>query len=292
MSILTVGVQRIYLYTIGRNEEHILPYFFRHYDSFVDHYVFYDDNSTDSSLSIIRQNPKAEIRPFPKVVADSFVLSSQLIHESCWKECKGIADWVIMTDMDEFLYHPDMRAYLKRCTDQGVTIIPALGFQMLSEELPKEDKELTELVKRGSPWVRMNKLGIFNPEKVLETGQALGRHSAMPVGNLIYPERDEVLNLHYKYLSKDWTFQRNQDLAEQMGKLDNANQWGYRYRWTKEKLADSFSEFYATSLENIFIEFDTYHQSHLIGEERWWRKKKKPGILVRLAKRIQSLFKF
>jgi hypothetical protein len=279
-------LQKIHLYTIGRNEEHILPYFFRHYDSFVDHYVFYDDNSTDHSLSIIQKNPKAEIRPFPKVISDSFVLSSQLIHDFCWKECRGVADWVIMTDMDEFFYHPDMRTYLQECTDRGVTIIPTLGFQMLSDSLPTEPIALTELVKRGSPWDRMNKLGIFNPLQVTETVQALGRHSAMPFGNLVYPEKDEVLNLHYKYLSKDWIFERSKELAQQMGALDNENRWGIEYSWSQTKQEDSFNEFYSTSIENVFSRFDSYHQSHLPGHERWWRKKKS-GIVRRILSAIK-----
>ena len=43
----------IHLYTICWNEERMLPFFFRHYDQWVDRYVVYDDNSTDATLEKI-----------------------------------------------------------------------------------------------------------------------------------------------------------------------------------------------------------------------------------------------
>ncbi|MBI4190914.1 MAG: glycosyltransferase family 2 protein, partial [Betaproteobacteria bacterium] len=44
---------RIHLYTMGWNEERLLPFFFRHYDPWVDRYVIYDDNSTDATLEML-----------------------------------------------------------------------------------------------------------------------------------------------------------------------------------------------------------------------------------------------
>ena len=75
----------------------MLPYFFRHYDEFVDRYVFYDDNSTDGSLAILAGHPKVEVRPLARSDKDSFVLLSRDIHNECWKESRGMADWVLLT---------------------------------------------------------------------------------------------------------------------------------------------------------------------------------------------------
>ena len=46
---------RVHLYAQCWNEGFMLPYFFRHYDSFVDRYVIFDDGSNDRSLAILRE---------------------------------------------------------------------------------------------------------------------------------------------------------------------------------------------------------------------------------------------
>jgi hypothetical protein len=125
----------------------MLGFLFRHYDPLVQRFVVYDDGSTDDSLEILRSNPKVEVRPTPPYSdPDSRILSGTSILECCWKESRGVADWVIVTDIDEHLYHHrDLEGYLKTCKERGVTIIPALGYQMLAESeggylaLPKRD---------------------------------------------------------------------------------------------------------------------------------------------------------
>jgi hypothetical protein len=60
---------------------------------------------------------------------DSYVLAAQDVHNNCWKESRGLADWVIITAVDEFLYAPNLKSYLAECAKEGVTAIPALGFK-------------------------------------------------------------------------------------------------------------------------------------------------------------------
>ena len=104
----------------------MLPFFFLHYDKLVQRYIIYDDASTDDSQEILRLNPKVELRPMPPYSdPESRIGSALALQETCWKESRGIADWVIVTDIDEHLYHPDMYRYLAQCRAQGVTIIPA-----------------------------------------------------------------------------------------------------------------------------------------------------------------------
>ena len=89
----------------------MLPFFFLHYDNLVQRYIIYDDASTDNSQEILRLNPKVELRPMPPYCDPESRISSALaLQETCWKESRGIADWVIVTDIDEHLYHPDMNA--------------------------------------------------------------------------------------------------------------------------------------------------------------------------------------
>ncbi len=265
--------QIIHLYTTCYNEEYMLNYFFRHYDTIVDRYVIFDDGSTDSTLDILKKHPKVEVRKLPRLKVDSFILSENEISNNSWKESRGIADWVILVDIDEFCFTPELNNYLYECTQSGITMLPALGYQMISQTLPLEKKSLLELVKRGCPWVNMNKLCIFNPNKIIETNNALGRHSSNPVGEVIYPKKDILLNLHYKYLSFENTFNRHKELEKKLGSLDKKNKWGHKYLWDKKQFKEDWDYFENNSTKNVFSIWHTLTVKHSALTDRWWRKK-------------------
>ncbi len=56
---------RVHLYTLCWDEADMLGFFFRHYDSWVDRYVVYDDGSIDGSLTILAGHPKVELTNRP-----------------------------------------------------------------------------------------------------------------------------------------------------------------------------------------------------------------------------------
>ena len=141
----------IHLYSILWNEEVMLPYFFSYYDQYVDKYIFFDDGSDDRTKEIIEKHPKTEFRSLPLEYPDSYVKSAQHIQNSCWKESIGIADWVIITSVDEYLYHPSLLKYLNHCEKRGITLIPAVGFQMISDYFPPKKISLLDFVKDGPP---------------------------------------------------------------------------------------------------------------------------------------------
>jgi len=262
----------VHLYTICWNEQYMLKYFFKHYDDLVERYVFFDDGSTDQTLDILAKHPKAEVRRFPRLEGvDSYVLAAQNIHNQCWKESRGAADWAIITAVDEFLYTPNLRAYLAKCTKKGVTAIPALGFQMISSTRSSSDKSLLELVKRGYPWKKMNKLSLFNPNKIIETNQVPGRHTARPTGDVKYPVKDELLLLHYKYLSFEDTFNRNVELQKKLGVVDKGKRWGHQYGWARDEFKNQWEYFEQNSIQDVFSPSYDPNLEHSPRAERWWR---------------------
>lgn len=227
---------QIHLYAQCWNDERMLPFFFRHYDPLVDRYIIFDDGSTDASLSILSAHPKVDIRHFPRSHPDSFVLSEQSLSNTCWKESRNQADWVIVTDIDEHLWHPEWQHYLGDCSAKGVTLIPALGFQMVSDQLPSPDALLRRDITMGMPWAKMMKASIFDPAAVSEINFRTGRHSAEPIGRIELPVRDEMLLFHYKYLGLDETHRRHQQLRQGLGSKDVANDWGHKYTWERVEL--------------------------------------------------------
>lgn len=270
---------KVVLYTLCWNDGPRLHFFFRHYDRFVTRYVVYDDGSDEATLSILRQNPKVEIRRLERSHPDSFVLSEQSISDACWKECRGDADWVIVTDIDEFLWHPDMVSYLERSRREGVTVIPALGFQMIHDTFPAVTEDLCALVTRGMPWIDMLKLSIFNPDAIDDINFAAGRHKAFPTGNVVLPKADELLLLHYKYLGFDETFSRHRAELMGLGTVDLERNWGSQYWQTAESHKDLWAHF-----ERNTVDYRFFAEGANIGKfpvPRWWRTAAWPNPVPR-----------
>ena len=132
------------------------------------------------------------------------------------------ADWVIITAIDEHLYHPNLALYLAACQSRGITMIPALGFQMISNQFPEPDETLTRSRTLGAPFAKMNKLCLFDPSALRGTNFSPGRHSAEPTGKVVIPPRDELLNLHYKYLDLDRIIARHKLLDSGLGEGDRS----------------------------------------------------------------------
>jgi glycosyltransferase involved in cell wall biosynthesis len=240
---------RVHLYAQCWNDEFMLPYFFRHYDSFVDRYVIFDDGSTDRSLAILREHPRVELRRFIRSNPLSFVLSEQALSNACWKESRDSADWVIITDIDEHLFHPAMAGYLRQCAAAGITLLPALGFQMISNDLPQDGELLCDVCRQGAPWSQMLKASIFDPRAIVDINFTTGRDRAAPIGNVRLPPRDEILLLHYKYLNLSRTHARHQELLGGLREADLANRWGHKYSWSLDELAADWDAVLAAAVD-------------------------------------------
>ena len=262
----------IHLYANCWNDEPMLGFFFDHYDGLVDKYIFFDDGSTDRTLEILQAHPKTEIHKLPQVDQNSYILAAQNTHNNAWKASRGQADWVFVSAVDEFLYHPQMLAYLHSCDRQGITAMPALGYQMMSDTFPAPGLRLTDEIKNGAPWRNMNKLVVFNPDAIDQTNYSKGRHSANPEGKVAYPDTDQVLNLHYKYLSFDFIEQRHLALNQKLRAYDKDKSWGHKYSWDKQRLIEDWQGFKNRLVYEVTSNNAAKHHEHSAISERWWRK--------------------
>ena len=259
----------VHLYTLCWNDGPRLSFFFRHYDAIVDRYVIYDDGSDAATLDRLRAHPRVEIRPFVRSDPTSFVQSEQDVSNQCWKESRGEADWVIVADIDELLWHADLPAYLARCTRDGITAIPALGFQMIHHRFPREGANLPACINQGMPWSEMMKLAIFDPAAIDEINFAAGRHKADPTGRVIYPSTDELLLLHYKYLGIWQTFRRHRALAKGLGPFYIVHRLGFQYLWSFPEFREAWRNFYRHS-----VDYRTFANGNTatFPLSRWWRE--------------------
>jgi hypothetical protein len=262
----------IHLYAQCWNDEWMLPFFFRHYDPLVARYFIYDDGSTDATMALLQAHPKVEVERFPRSAPDSFVLSEQALSNQCWKRSRGKADWVIVTDIDEHLFHPRWCDYLPRCAAEGVTMVPALGFNMISEKRPRPGEDLCQHYTVGLPRLALMKASIFNPNAVVEINFEPGRHIANPKGTISVPRTDEMLLFHYKFMGFRQTFQRQQQLRTGLGSYDLQQGHGHHYSWSEEKMRAFWEDFAARAFDTTSLRDNPAPNYPILP---WWEKYRK-----------------
>lgn len=276
----------VHLHTICWNDATMLPFFFRHYDPWVDHYVIHDDGSTDGSRELLQAHPKVTMKNLERCDPDSLVNSVKHINNTSWLKDAGKDDWVACPSIDEHLFHADMGAYLERCTQGGVNVIPSLGYQMVSLEFPTGGKFLYEQCSEGAPWAEMSKPILFRPGRLRSFEFELGRHTAYIKGAVTIPKVPEVLNLHFKYLDLVRLEKRQRELATGLGPTDVKKRWGFQYFFTSEEIQKDFERFYDSRV-SVFSE--GYLPQHDHAEPRWWKDEDFTEVAVPEPNGVENL---
>jgi len=222
----------------------MLPHFFRHYDDLVDRYFIFDNGSSDGTLDMLAAHGRVQTAPFA-IEDDSFVETERRLSDIIWQASRGIADWVIIVDVDEHLHHPDLRGYLHGCAREGVTAIMAVGYEMVASVFPTGDVRLSETIARGVPSHFETKPCVFNPAAITETNFSYGRHCADLSGRVVWPNDREVLLLHYKQLGLGYVTSRSQELGTKFPERDVKKGFGLRYRYSTDMIAAEFTRLMA-----------------------------------------------
>ena len=126
----------IHLHTLTWNEEIMVPFFLRHYENIVDKIFINDNESDDKTVELLSAHPKCEISSF-NTGGEYRELLNHEIKDHAWKKSKGLCDYVIMCDFDEFLYHPNIHSFLEDVEDLDVDIVQPDGYEMVAD--PESD---------------------------------------------------------------------------------------------------------------------------------------------------------
>lgn len=218
---------KVHLYSLCYNEEYILPFFLDYYSTFCEKIVMYDNMSTDSSLDIIRKYKNTEIVSWEVTpeINEQYYLD---IKNEAYKASRGIADFVIVCDTDEFVYHTNLIAILEEYKQQGITYPKIEGFSMVPNEMIREGFPQKSL--RGVRDVRFDKRAIFSPE--LDISFHPGCHTSdLPKPRHLVKEsytRDIKL-LHYKLISEKYFIQKCRQNRLRLSYENKKNNWGAHY---------------------------------------------------------------
>ena len=217
----------IHAHIIAFNEEKILPFILDYYSRICEKIYIYDNMSTDSSDEIYKKYEKViVIKCNSDNTFNDFI--NKEIKSNCYKEYSRDADWVIVCDCDEILYHPNLINMLKHYQRIGVDVPEIDGRDMVSETFPEYDGRLiTEIVQTGSETYNiMCKNIVFNPKKDMSFG--FGAHwNNCP--DCVRSQERELKLLHYKFLGKDYVKDIYAKRLERLSRFNIENGFGIHY---------------------------------------------------------------
>lgn len=123
---------KVEVFAICYNEQFLMPFFMKHY-AWAKVNVF-DNHSTDRSREIAKRMG-ANVRLFGNHQLDDREYLK--IKNEVYKSSR--ADYVIVSDLDEFLYHPDILNHLRYLKANGMTMPNISGYNIYSNDLPKNN---------------------------------------------------------------------------------------------------------------------------------------------------------
>ncbi len=237
---------KIHVYALCWNEEKMLPYFLRHYSSFADKIIIYDNMSTDSSLDIIKKWEKTETIPYDSnnKLNEKAYLN---IKNKAYKKSRGLADFVMVVDIDEIIYHPDIVNLLKEYKKQRITVPLVKGYEMISRTFSGTDKQLYDKIRTGAPRDAYSKNCIFDPN--ISINYFPGAHFCNPKGDVKYSKYAELKLLHFKYIDLDEVIKRFQQYKERLSKFNKKRKLTYQYSWDISRIKKQFKNLEEKSID-------------------------------------------
>lgn len=226
---------KVEVYTIAWNEERFIKQFIDYY-SFADKIFVFDNHSTDNTAKIAK---KAGCIVTPYGGSQQNNIDMLTVKATCWQNSK--ADWVIVCDVDEWLYHKDgIHNVLKIINDTKATIVETKGYAMISEEfLP-----LKEVTNGFYDWTgNGDKCICFRPDKIKDMHWSTGCHRCNPEGEVAYINYEGVKILHFSMVGRKEFIDRCNQYKNRMSQSDIDNNYAGQYLTSDENKNGIFNVF-------------------------------------------------
>ena len=233
------------VFSLCYNEEIILPYFLKHYKKFVRNITIYDNMSTDNSVNIMNEYG-VNVIPYDtqgKLEESAFLN----IKNNSWKGSD--ADWVIVCDVDELIYHENIIEVL---TNTHVNHIVTEGYEMMSETLPTTEGQIYEELKFGHFKTDYSKACLFKPSEVTNIKFGPGCHFSSPTGpNIISIQDSGIKLLHYKYLNREVLIKKYDHYRVRQSEEMKRMGWGNYQEWGADVINSQFDSWLSISTNII-----------------------------------------
>lgn len=196
---------KLWVYCLFHDEAPLLDYFMRHYGPLADRIILYDDHSTDGGPEIAAAYANVSVRPYPGAGLDDGEFVD--FAAATYPEARGLADWCLWVDADEFIYHPDLRGRLARYQAEGVTLPHVDGYAMFANAFPTTAGQIYDEVHCGVPYAGYSKPVVFSPE--LELRWIPGKHHLTNDDGAKRGGAAEIKLLHFRHLGERYFTSRN-----------------------------------------------------------------------------------
>jgi hypothetical protein len=216
------------------NEIELMPLVVKHYQSFCTNVTIMDNHSTDGSDKLAESLGCEVIKFGTKFFDDA---ENMQCKNNCWKNSD--ADWVIVADFDEVLFHPykEMRFAIKYYAT--ASIIKTIGWQVMSDEWPAHN--LTDIT-NGFEFSNYAKNIVFNPQRITDISYGPGAHECNPKGEVIW-STESLYVLHYKHIGGvQRTIDRYREYQKRMSKNNRKFGWGSHYQRTPASIRQEWNE--------------------------------------------------
>lgn len=234
----------VHAYFLCYNEEYILPHLLRHYSTFCEKIHIIDNMSTDRSVEIVNYFANTEIIPYNsnEEVRDDIYLN---IKNNVWKRSIGDADYVIVGDADEFLYHENIVKFLTESFEKGITLFKPEGYHMIGDEdlILSSDDNIFEKVTEGIIGSSNDKLMLFDCNKITQINYSFGCHFANPVGQVVLSTNKDLKMLHYKYLGLVDFIPKQKLRGDRLSHFNKVNGLGSYYLYDSQQHKDEYKTF-------------------------------------------------
>jgi glycosyltransferase involved in cell wall biosynthesis len=238
---------KIHVYVVCWNEIDIALFVVDYWKQYAEKVVVYDNGSTDRTIEYLSQYPWIEIRHFESQGLDDTV--NMNIKNTCWKEIKGIADFVVVSDFDECLYSPILEEELDYMKENNMTICGPEQYALCGDNYPqyKEGKFVHEIIRNGyiqksnHSFNVSGKIMLFDPNAIVEMNYGPGCHTCKPEGIVKLYDRKRIFCIHtnkgfgYEYKNK-----RYKEMSNRLSDNNKRHGYGTFYFNSEQRIKDEY----------------------------------------------------
>lgn len=231
-------------FAVCYNEALLMPYFIKHYQQFCNKITIFDNHSNDGSKKIAK-SLGADVRLFGNSQLDDREYLK--VKNNCWKNSR--ADFVIVGDLDEFVYHPEIIDHLRWCKSKGITLPKVDGYNIYSDIVPDTEGQIYEQIRTGFFDKNFSKQAIFSP-RIGEINFGFGCHHNKAKG----VKGGQLYLLHYRCIGGvELMIERHQMYAKRMCQFNRKRKFGAHYFRTPETLHKEWQKNTNMSKELLFL---------------------------------------
>lgn len=214
------------------NEMAILPFALDYWKRYASHVTVFDNGSDDGSVEFLQ-----DYRPWVRVEPFGHSLDNEAMrHSKCnaWKDYRGLADLVVVCDMDEMLISGE--GALEEMLKSGATICAPITYNLVGEKTPKYNGIPLHMMSTRAYFDPNPKALVFQPDKIKEINYTPGAHECHPTGEVKW-YGGGIYNLHANNaLSLDYRIQRYKAMNERRSQGDCVHGYASHYAMSEDQI--------------------------------------------------------